>query len=1039
MNDIEVMENGIKFGSAVSLSKIEEICLEQMASRPPRQVQILEQIVQMLEYFGGKQIRNVATLGGNIMTGSPISDLNPILMASKCEIEVRSLSNPTKQFVMDSSFYTGYRSNILAGDEVLINIKVPFTNNDEYFVAFKQARRRDDDIAIVNSAFLFRVDINGIIRDANLAFGGMAPTTEMPKATMDFMKGRLWNRETIEQACDILLNEMPLPPDVPGAMVRYRRSLAISFLFKAFLSISQSHGLLNLPDEWLSASEPFKKHEILSHQDEGSSVSTVAVGKSVIHKSAKKQATGEAVYTDDIPKYENELHMAFVLSKESHAEILNIDAKKALAMPGVVDFISSKDLPVGKNNFCISPLFEDEQVFHDKKVTSVGQIICGIVAINRDLAQEAAKLVQVQYKKLPPIITIKEAIAANAYFPNSHQSILTGDPEAAFQTCFKVIEGEMSVGGQEHFYMETMNTIAVPSKEDGEMIIIASNQNPTDAQQQVARILGVPMNKVVCKVKRLGGGFGGKEARNIPLIIATAVGAANLQRPVRVSLDRDEDMVFSGHRHPFLGRYKAGFDQNGKLIALDLDLFSNAGCTLDLSFAVMFRAIHHCENAYKIENVHVRGHVCKTNLPSNTAFRGFGAPQAMLIMENIMDEVAVVLNKNPMDIRYLNLYQEGDMTHYDEVLSDCHIRRCWSECAKQSHYETEYQKVQEFNKQNRWKKRGISMIPVKYGISFGLQKMEQAGALVQVYRDGSVLLTHGGTEMGQGLHTKMIQIASQILGISQDYIHISETSTDKVPNTTPTAASSSSDLNGMAVLNACKTIMERLEPMREDHQTWEQVVMKAYVNRISLSATGFYHSPNRSMDDAGQKGHCHNYFTYGVCCSIVEIDCLTGDHNVIRTDIVMDLGQSLNPAIDIGQIEGAFAQGYGLFVLEQLLHTPEGDLITKGPGAYKLPSFGDVPSVFNVSLLKNTSNPRAVFSSKAVGEPPLFLASSVFFAIKDAIRSARKDHGMSADISFFHESPATAERIRMACEDQMTAKVQPLPSENSFRPWAIQT
>lgn len=439
----------------------------------------------------------------------------------------------------------------------------------------------------------------------------------------------------------------------------------------------------------------------------------------------------------------------------------------------------------------------------------------------------------------------------------------------------------------------------------------------------------------------------------------------------------------------------------------------------------------HFENAYLIPNVRAQGWVCKTNLPSNTAFRGFGGPQAMLAGEHIIRDVARAVKKDVVEIAELNMYNDGDRTHYTQQLIDCNIRKCWTECIAQSNYHKRKAEVNEFNNQNVWKKRGIALVPTKFGIAFTAQFLNQAGALVHIYTDGSVLISHGGVEMGQGLHTKMIQVASRALQIPSDRIHISETSTDKVPNTSATAASAGSDINGMAIFNACSILLERLKPYKEKYpgDGWNGWITKAYFDRVSLSATGFYATPDIGFDTSNYKGQPFLYFTYGAACSEVEIDCLTGDHQVIRTDIVMDLGCSLNPAIDIGQIEGGFMQGYGLFTLEEMVYSPTGTVFSRGPGMYKLPGFADIPGEFNVSLLKGTGNPRAIYSSKAVGEPPLFLASTVFFAIKEAIASSRRDH--NRDEHFELISPATAARIRLGCHDKFIDKVSSVTSVSS--------
>lgn len=479
-------------------------------------------------------------------------------------------------------------------------------------------------------------------------------------------------------------------------------------------------------------------------------------------------------------------------------------------------------------------------------------------------------------------------------------------------------------------------------------------------------------------------------------------------------------------------KYKIAFDEEGTIHGCDLKAYNNAGYSFDLSFSVLDRATFHFENTYKIPNVRVEGNCLRTNLPSNTAFRGFGAPQGMMVGEHIVRDIARALGKDYIEVMKKNLYQDGDKTHFNQVLSNCNIKRCFDEVQISSNFENRRIEVEKFNQLNRWKKRGMSLVNTMFGIAFTAPHLNQSGALVHVYVDGSVLISHGGVEMGQGLHIKMMQVAATTLKIPLEKIHISETSTDKVPNTSPTAASAGSDLNGMAVMNACKIIYDRLEPYRKNHPDdgWDKWVNKAYFDRVSLSSVGFYITPGIDYDPITNTGNVFNYFTYGSCVSEVEIDCLTGDHQVIRTDIVMDLGSSINPAIDIGQIEGAFMQGYGLYTLEELIYSPEGTLYSRGPGMYKIPGFADIPGEFNVSLLTGAPNPRAVYSSKAVGEPPLFLASSVFFAIKEAIGEARKEENLDQD--FCLHSPATSARIRMACQDGFTKKVQQFNGFNLF-------
>ncbi|RZC77502.1 hypothetical protein C5167_001723 [Papaver somniferum] len=535
------------------------------------------------------------------------------------------------------------------------------------------------------------------------------------------------------------------------------------------------------------------------------------------------------------------------------------------------------------------------------------------------------------------------------------------------------------------------------------------------------------MSKVVCKTKRIGGGFGGKETRSAIIGAAASVPSYLLNRPVKLILDRDVDMMITGQRHSFLGKYKVGFTNEGRMLGLDLEIYNNAGNSLDLSLPILERAMFHSDNVYDIPNMRVRGRVCYTNMPSNTAFRGFGGPRGMLVAENWIQRVAVELKKSPEEIREINFQKEGYVLHYGQELQNFTVPRICDELKSTCDFTEARKEADQFNLQNRWKKRGIAMIPTKFGISFTSKFMNQAGALVQVYTDGTVLVTHGGVETGQGLHTKVAQIAASSFHLPLNSIFISETSTDKVPNSSPTAASASSDMYGVAVLDACEQIKAWMEPIasRNKHNSFAELALACYFERIDLSAHGFYRTPDIGFDWNIGKGAPFSYFTYGAAFAEVEIDTLTGDFHTRTANIIMDLGHSINPAIDIGQIEGAFVQGLGWVALEELKWgdadhkwIPPGHLYTCGPGTYKLPSVNDIPLNFNVSLLKDAPNPKAIHSSKAVGEPPFFLATSVFFAIKDAITAARAEVGLNE--WFPLDNPATPERIRMACTDDLT-------------------
>uniref|UniRef100_A0A8C3L2B3 Xanthine dehydrogenase/oxidase n=1 Tax=Chrysolophus pictus TaxID=9089 RepID=A0A8C3L2B3_CHRPC len=991
MNAVQHTETGVTFGAACTLSSVEEVLRKAVAELPSYKTEIFQAALEQLRWFAGPQIRNVAALGGNIMTASPISDLNPVLMASGSKLTLISMEGK-RTVTMDEKFFTGYRKTIVKPEEVLLSVEIPYSKEGEYFSAFKQAYRREDDIAIVTCGMrvLFQHGTSRV-QEVKLSYGGMAPTTILALKTCQ----EDWNEKLLQDACRLLAGEMDLSPSAPGGMVEFRRTLTLSFFFKFYLTVLQK----------------LSKHQNgpVSVAREGSWGKSEALG--LINNN-----------------FQAHLAMEFQGSKRVLKKLHSVDASEAQSVPGFVCFVSAKDVP-GSN---ITGIANDETVFAEDVVTCVGHIIGAVIADTQEHSRRAAKAVKIKYEELKPIVTIQEAIEKQSFI-KPIKRIKKGDVKKGFEESDHVLEGEMYIGGQEHFYLETHCTLAVPKGEDGEMELFVSTQNLMKTQEFTARALGVPSNRIVVRVKRMGGGFGGKETRNTILTTVVAVAAFKIGRPVRCMLDRDEDMLISGGRHPFLGRYKVGFMKNGKVKSLEVSYYSNGGNSADLSHGVMDRALLHLDNSYNIPNVSSMGFVCKTNLSSNTAFRGFGGPQGMMIAECWMSDLARKCGLPPEEVRKINLYHEGDLTHFNQKLEGFTLRRCWDECLSSSNYHARKKLIEEFNKQNRWKKRGMCIIPTKFGISFTVPFLNQAGALVHVYTDGSVLLTHGGTEMGQGLHTKMIQVASRSLGIPTSKIYISETSTNTVPNTSPTAASVSADINGMAVHNACQTILKRLEPIKQSNPkgSWEDWIKTAYENCISLSATGFYRIPDVGYNFETNEGKPFHYFSYGVACSEVEIDCLTGDHKNVRTDVVMDVGTSLNPAIDIGQIEGAFVQGIGLFTMEELRYSPEGNLYTRGPGMYKIPAFGDIPTEFYVSLLRDCPNSKAIYSSKAVGEPPLFLSASVFYAIKDAIYSAREDSGVTEP--FRLDSPATPERIRNACVDTFTKMV----TVSVPRPWSV--
>lgn len=1033
LNALNVKDGGIEIGAAVRLSELMKVFRRVIAERAAHETSACKAFLEQLKWFAGTQIRNVASVGGNICTASPISDLNPLWMAARAEFQITDCKGNTRTTPAEN-FFLGYRKVDLSRNEILQSIFLPWTRPFEFVKEFKQAHRREDDIAIVNAGirvFLEQRGENQVVTDASLVYGGVAPLSLSARTTKEFLIGKLWNQELLEGALKVLQKDILIKDDAPGGMVEFRKSLTLSFFFKFFQWVShQIDGAQcnkkSVPLSYQSAIESFHRPPVIGSQDYDITRHGTAVGSPEVHLSSRLQVTGEAEYADDTPLPPNGLHAALVLSKKPHARILSIDDSGAKSSPGFVGIYFADSIP-GDNK--IGAVIADEELFASEYVTCVGQVIGVVVADTHENAKLAARKVHVEYKELPEILSIQDAINAKSFLPNTERWMRKGDVDLCFQSgqCDKVIEGEVHVGGQEHFYLEPNSSVIWTMDGGNEVHMISSTQAPQKHQKYVSHVLGLPMSKVVCKTKRIGGGFGGKETRSAPIAAAASVPSYLLNRPVKLTLDRDTDMMISGQRHSFFGKYKVGFTNDGKVLALDLEIYNNAGNSLDLSLAVLERAMFHSDNVYEIPNVRIMGRVCFTNIPSNTAFRGFGGPQGMLITENWIQRIAVELKRSPEEIREINFQGEGSVLHYGQQLQHCTLAQVWNELKLSCGFFKAREEVDQFNSQNRWKKRGISMVPTKFGISFTLKLMNQAGALVHVYTDGTVLVTHGGVEMGQGLHTKVAQVAASAFNIPLSSVFISETSTDKVPNASPTAASASSDMYGAAVLDACEQIKARMEPIAAKHNfsSFAELASACYVARIDLSAHGFYITPNIGFDWVTGKGNPFRYFTYGAAFAEVEIDTLTGDFHTRVANVILDLGYSLNPAIDVGQIEGAFIQGLGWVALEELkwgdpAHKwiPPGYLYTCGPGSYKIPSLNDVPFKFNVSLLKGHPNVKAIHSSKAVGEPPFFLASAAFFAIKDAIASARAEVGNND--WFPLDNPATPERIRMACLDQFT-------------------
>lgn len=762
------------------------------------------------------------------------------------------------------------------------------------------------------------------------------------------------------------------------------------------------------------------------------SKSTHTVGVALPHESAHLHVTGDAQYCDDLPEPRNLLHAYMGLATHTHARVTRLDLSKVRSAKGVKAVVSAVDLAATTNDIgCAGP---GDLVFADGEVNFYGQPLFAVAATSREAARRATTLAEVDYEDLPAILTIEEALAAHSELEEPIEWT-RGEPEKAIAAAPHKQEGRIRIGGQEHFYLEGQNSMAIP-QEDGQMLVYTSTQGLADMQRKVAAVLGVVNSEVTVQTRRMGGGFGGKETQAAWFACIAAWLARKAGQPVKIRLDRDDDMTVTGKRCSFLIDYKVGFDDEGRIQGIDVMQALDGGYALDLSHAVAGRAMHHADNAYFLENIHLSSHRCRTHTVSNTAFRGFGAPQGVLCIEEIVLRIACQLHLDPLDVRKVNFYgiHDRNITPYGMKVEDNLLHTLVPQLERESDYRARRRAIDQFNAEHRYVKKGMALTPVKFGVSFTQTFMNQAGALVLVYLDGSVQLNHGGTEMGQGIFIKVAQVVAEVLGVSLDRIRTTPTTTGKVPNTSATSASTGADLNGAAAYNAAKQIIDRLVPLVRKHYSvandiavqfhdngvyagdkrlasFKEVVNVAYMNRVQLSAAGYYATPKIYADELG-RGRPFYYFAYGAACTEVVVDTLTGENRMLRVDLLHDVGKSLNPAIDLGQIEGGFVQGAGWLTTEELWWDPKGRLGTHAPSTYKIPVASDLAPHFNARIYERGNNvENAIFHSKAVGEPPLMLAVSVLQAIKDAV-AAVADHKWAPNL----DAPATPEAVLMAVE-----------------------
>jgi xanthine dehydrogenase molybdopterin binding subunit/xanthine dehydrogenase small subunit len=1016
-------DNEWHIGAAVTLTQIKD----SLGQEYP-------ELDEMLYLFGSRQIRNRATMGGNIVTASPIGDSAPVLLALDASVVLASATG--ERVLPIEEFFVAYRKTALQRGEILRTIIIPRVPNSARTLRsfFKVSKRREMDISTVAGCFAVRLDDSESITHARFAFGGVAEMPMRARKTEQALLGRAWTEKTISEVTAVLQTEFTPISDVRGSAA-YRLRLIGNLFRKFFEEADGGRSSGDAEDHRLTLTRPSSGPAIAR---------SLGLREAALpHESGQKHVTGEAIYVDDATVGQEMLEVWPVCSPHAHARIVRRDGGEAETMPGIAAILLAEDVP-GLND--VGAVRHDEVLLADKEVWYVGQIVALVVGKTQELCRAAAAKVVVEYQPLPSIFTIEEAIAAKSFHTDANQ-IARGSIDAALKNAPLRIEGGMSFGGQDHFYLET-NASWAERGEDGAVFISSSTQHPSEVQHIVAHVLGLRMHSVVVESPRMGGAFGGKETQAATFAALAALAATKTGRRVRVRLNRDQDMMITGKRHPFLATFDVGVDDQGFLQAAKIDIYSNAGWSLDLSRAVTDRAVFHLDNAYYIPNVLFRGHVARTNLASNTAFRGFGGPQGMFVIEEIMDRIARRLRVDPQLVRTRNLYRgrgETNTTHYGQQIEDNRIERVWTELMASSDFARRREELRRWNGEHRYRKRGLAITPVKFGISFTTTHLNQAGTLVLLFQDGTAQINHGGTEMGQGVHSNIREIAAKELGLTPDRVRIMHTRTDKVPNTSATAASCGTDLNGAAVKNACDTLRDRLAPFAreilqekagptaelgnvifsgnsvhaidcpDESVEISEVIQRAYFARTSLSTTGFYKTPEIHFDRATGKGKPFHYFAVGAAVSEVEVDGLTGMMRIKRVDILHDAGDAVNRAIARGQIEGGFVQGCGWLTSEELVWDAKGELLTHSPDTYKIPAVGDTPEVFNVAFLSDAAQPTVIHGAKAVGEPPLMLALSVREAIRDAVAAFGQPGGEVA-----LASPATCEAISNAIDARVS-------------------
>ncbi|XP_062598637.1 xanthine dehydrogenase/oxidase-like [Saccostrea cucullata] len=996
LQKMSVSDTGVDVGGAVTFSVMEEYLIKaKLSSKDTNRLQVLQSFLDCIRWLATDQIRNVATIGGHLACQGTNLDMTPLFVALEATVTLMDITGALHKLTVEE-----YLSDEQTAKELVLNVHIPFHKEFQNVIFYKQPNRRGYDDIGVSCAVVLDITHMGVVKHFTACFGGF--TQHFVKVVLSddlFDAERTWKSLSFAKL-ENLLREGFFVEEVE--VKEELLLLSLGFIKKVQTSVNTQAMEERLPIQ--TQPEPCRSNIVFDSAPVDQPQSD-PVWRPIPQTTAEDLVSGQAMFIDDMPAFQNELYLCLVLSNVARAKLVSVDWSGARDSPGVVDCIDHTSVP-GSNMWGM--IVCDEELFASKEVVYWGQPVGAVIAKSREQAKHGAQQVRIKYEELKPILSIEDAINSDSFF-DATISRCRGDVSKGFTVSDQILEGSVCTGTQEQFYMETIGAIGVPKREQHEIEMFVTHQSPAFIQKSVASTLGIPINRVIVRHKRTGGGFGGKETQPVKICAPVALAAQRNGCPVRGILTRKDDLTITGKRHPYLFKYKVGFCKGGKIESLHVKVYSNAvlECTVD-----------HLEGCYSIPNVHIEGKLCRTNTVSNTSFRGFGVPQAYVAMETIIDHIAHTLKLPVKQVQEVNFAKTGFVPFTKLPVEDTNMLKAWHQCQEQAQYTKKEAEVAAFNEKSKHRKRGLATMAVRFKIGFDLPFLNQGNALIHVYLDGSVSLSHGGCEMGQGLNMKLLQIASRALGIPLSKIYTAENSTQTVANAGSTMGSCTTDIIGAAVLNACKELLSRLQPLKEKkpHATWEEIVVDAFLNRISLSVMG-----HGSPGDGGIF-----YYTFGAACSMVEIDCLSGEHQILSTDIVMDVGKSLNPGIDVGQIEGAFLQGYGMVALEEWKMKSNGEIECTGPSNYSLPYVRNLPNDFNVTLLSDCPNKQAVYSSKGIGEPPLLLAITVQKAIRSAVLASRRDAGLTEYVQL--DCPVTSTKVLKACSvgvgDRRTESLQ---------------